>query len=148
MSKKWKVFIAVLSCATILILSALVTLAATPDVFTDEKPQQELHIPTLEEIRQNGYPVNTNGETYGPTLPDENAKEPDLILAVGEGDILGYIKATDTTDNVTSPEEALAYMEWVKKQDCISIPLYMQDGETVIGKFVSEYIPSVYEHQQ
>lgn len=147
MTRKWKTFIIVSFCATIFIFSALVTLAATPDVFIDENPQQELHVPTLEEIRQNGYPVNANGETYGPTLPDENAEEPDLILALGEGGITGYIKVTDTDDGVTSPEEALAYMEFAEKRDDFSIPLYMQDGETIIGEFILNNTPPAYEHQ-
>lgn len=49
----------------------------------------------LEIIAKNGYPKNENGQTYGPDLKDlirGELGEPDLILAVGENDTIGYVK--------------------------------------------------------
>lgn len=150
MKKKWKLIFILISVAAMLISFSLVALGTAPS--SEEVPQElQLHIPTQEEIRENGYPVNANGETYGPNCYKEslNIEEPDLMLSIGEDGVQGYLRTSETCgSNVTSPEEAMAYMEWRKEQGAISYPLYLQDGETVIGEFIVEYIPPVYQYAQ
>lgn len=134
MKKEWKSIFILVSVAAMLISFSLVALGAAPS--SEEFPHElQLHIPTQEEIRKNGYPVNANGETYGPNV--FNITEPDLILAIGEDGVQGYRRTSETHgSDVTSPEEAMAYMEWLKEQSFISYPLYMQDGKTIIGKMI------------
>lgn len=94
------------------------------------QPQYNIIIPSLEEVRENGYPVNEIGQTYGPYLG--YGMEPDLITAHGissNGDkITGYIKRSED-DEPTTLEEALAY------KPLTSVDLYTQDGKTKIGIF-------------
>lgn len=87
-----------------------------------------------------GYPVNSKGETYGPNVPElYGGFSPDLILAEGTKGETGYIQASDLDCNypggVNSPEEALAYMEWLETQPATRyVPLYDSEGN-VIGQF-------------
>lgn len=87
-----------------------------------------------------GYPVNSKGETYGPDMPDVYGSSPDLILAMGTNGEDGYVRASELNDSgypggVNNPEQALAYMEWLKTQPATRyIPLYDQEGN-VIGRF-------------
>ena len=86
-----------------------------------------LHIPTAEEIRENGYPVNEFGQTYGPNF---EGVEPDLTLAIGKDGVLGYVRLSEIEDGCPqTPEEALKSMQRRKE----TINLYLQDGVTVIG---------------
>lgn len=82
------------------------------------------------------YLTNEQGQTYGPR-PDtfEHVEDPDLLEAIGENGIIGYVKLSDLDSNVSSPEEALTYQESAENSEYISIPLYNSDGETVIGEF-------------
>ena len=93
-------------------------------------------IPSAEEIMSNeAYPVNANGQTYGPNtdLTGISIPEPDLMLAEGEGGVIGYVCITPPLSN---PDQGPAYNE--KMEECDPyIPLYMQDGETIIGSFHS-----------
>lgn len=89
---------------------------------------KKLLIPTQEEILQNGYPINENGQTYGPCVGDFI---PDLMLAKNEEGMLGYIYSVKT--EVSSPEEAMEYMKNGDKNQ--SSTMYLQDGTTVIGTF-------------
>lgn len=58
-----------------------------------------------------------------------------LIPAVGQNGISGYIKASDIQQpEINSPEEAVAYMETLPPQR--TIPLYADDGTTVIDTFL------------
>ena len=92
----------------------------------------ELIVPTEEEVVLNGYPENENGDTYGPAI--ENMFPPDLMLAIGEDNIQGYVKLSESAGKVAeSPEEAEALNKSTK---AYSVPLYLQDGKTVIGKFI------------
>ncbi len=86
-----------------------------------------------------GYPVNSRGETYGPDMPEVYGSSPDLILAEGTKGETGYVRASDLDCNypggVNNPEEALAYMEWLKTQPATRyVPLYDSEGN-VIGQF-------------
>lgn len=87
-----------------------------------------LDIPSQSDVSTNGYPVNKNGESYGPDIKDSETS-PDLIL-VQSGDVLGYVKASDLNDNVDSLADAISSMPVSK-----TIPIYLEDGTTIIGEF-------------
>lgn len=79
------------------------------------------------------YSVNQYGETYGPHDPDAGPENfPDLIAAIGDNGIEGYLKYTDFIGPpVHSPEEAAVYQETKPS----FFPLYDKDGRTVIDTF-------------
>ena len=71
------------------------------------------------------YPVNANGETYGNySLRELVGYAPDLVLAVNEDGVQGYVRNTDT------PVMALSE----NGESSAAIPLYDKDGN-VIGTF-------------
>ena len=85
------------------------------------------------------YPVNANGQTYG--IEDEHGT-PDLIEAVGENEIYGYVKRTDLLDEgdfIGTLEDARDYdkkrLNKEEQNEYKVIPLYKNDGITIIGKF-------------
>ena len=92
----------------------------------------EVVIPSVDEVRENGYPTNDAGMTYGPDIKENTdpESEPDLILVCNEDGLQGYIRATDIKEGAQSLEEAI---HW-KKRSYI-IPMYLHDGETVIGEY-------------
>ena len=74
------------------------------------------------------FPVNENGETYGENIFDDVL--PDLIAAIGDDGIEGYVKEIDLRgENFKTPEEALQHIPKTK------IPLYEKDGKTILGEF-------------
>lgn len=81
------------------------------------------------------YRVNVNGQTYGSDyFAEYKGGLPDLISAIGNNGISGYVKAIDLEQPMPkTPEEALAYMEI----DIVitTIPLYDSDGITIIDTF-------------
>lgn len=87
-----------------------------------------------------GYPVNSKGETYGPNMPEVYGSSPDLVLAQGTKGEVGYIRESEAghggyPGTVNNPEEAMAYMEWLKTQPAtIYVPLYDSEGNE-IGQF-------------
>ena len=95
------------------------------------------------------YLVNKNGQTYGTLagVGPNNPVEPDLIAAVGIDDTtVGYVYKTDLEeDQPNNPDEALEYMRRREERHAEMIttgekyiriiPLYAEDGETVIGEF-------------
>jgi hypothetical protein len=85
------------------------------------------------------YPVNIHGQTYGSSLGATSlAGEPDLIASVATNGKDGYVFKTDleaaSGGNVTTLQEAAA---WDKNGALVShtVPVYAQDGTTVIGSF-------------
>lgn len=86
------------------------------------------------------YPTNENGQTYG--IDNDTGKSPDLIAAIGENEVEGYVKQEDLLtegDFINTLDEALDYD---KKRAALAeqgkyeaVPLYESDGETVIGEF-------------
>jgi len=83
------------------------------------------------------YPKNANGQTYGSAaLAPTPDQEPDLISAVGEDDVQGYLRSEDINQDLPkTPQEAVSYMEKHKNDPDRLIPLYASDGKTVIGAF-------------
>ncbi|MCQ4638421.1 hypothetical protein NE619_16950 [Anaerovorax odorimutans] len=92
----------------------------------------------VETPEKSNYPTNENGASYG-VAPDAagEKEEPDLIAAVGENDVKGYVKKSDLDNDgdVKTPEEALKRQKELEKKEYISIPLYKNNGKTVIGEF-------------
>jgi len=83
------------------------------------------------------FPTNTHGETYGSVMELTNLDEyPDLIAAVGEDGIEGYIRQSEADPfEPKNPEEALAWQEEYMAQGGFHYcNLYDKEGE-VIGKF-------------
>lgn len=87
-------------------------------------------VPSIEDVRENGYPVNGNGETYGPHVKDLNI-EPDLLFVECE-DLRGYVRQSEMDDGVHTPEEAI---ERMKGGHIRRVNVYLQDGLTCIGIF-------------
>lgn len=84
------------------------------------------------------YKTNAQGLTYGSELDAATpADVPDLILAIATNGKEGYVLKGDLYPQLpTSPAEAIA---WQKEQNATRsvtrIPVYAQDGVTVIGEF-------------
>ncbi len=102
----------------------------------------DLKVPTAAELIEHGYPVNSRGETYGPGgRYTEWLGQPDLELAMGKNGAEGYIRYAELEEasgagRVHSPEEALAWNEYVRQRGPVEIPVYKEDGETVVDWFV------------
>ena len=91
-----------------------------------EKDDSGLIIPTQEYVLNYGYPKNESGETYGPNMGNLLLVEPELLLALGENGVRGYIYQPK---GINSPDELDDYIPPK------STPLYLQDGKTIIGTF-------------
>lgn len=101
------------------------------------------------------YLINKNGQTYGSgSVSDEEVANqiaqpivlPDLILAEGIDGTIGYVYKNDLDgEQPQNPEEAVEYMKKLEEryeemkqtgEEYVRIiPLYSEDGETVIGEF-------------
>lgn len=127
MKRRFKLSFIIICCVLLLLLTSVNVLA--------DSTQQHISIPTQSEIEEHGYPVNQNGETYGPDV--EGMDSPDLILAQNEEGVVGYVRNLETPGaSVSTPEEAAEYMANYPSPDYIQpVNLYLQDGTTVIGKF-------------
>lgn len=93
------------------------------------KEKKEIVIPTVDEVRNIGYPKNTQGETFGPDIW-ESVEEPDLVLVCNEFGQEGYVRQSDFDSGVNSPEEAKNYQP---KQYYVN--MYLNDGYTIVGRF-------------
>lgn len=82
---------------------------------------------------QGPYPVNKAGLSYGPvTLGESQGIEPDLILAVGQNNVTGYVRSTDLNPAPKNPAEAAALARNTAPR---AVPLYSSEGK-VVGHFV------------
>ena len=82
------------------------------------------------------YNVNQNGETYGKEQDALVYDPPDLIAAIGDNGVSGYIRRTEADGEMpSSPEEALRLQEERANQPPRVIPLYAEDGITVLDTF-------------
>lgn len=86
------------------------------------------------------WSVNAKGETFG--IENETGT-PDLIAALTTDGKQGYVYAdqlaeidrTAAAKEFTSPEDALRWQQ-EQKSKTLSVPVYLSDGETVIGEFI------------
>lgn len=90
------------------------------------------------------YPENDSGLSFGSAAeapsPDQ---EPDLISAVATNGREGYVLKSELDDangsavaaEFSTPEEALAWQAAQSGEDR-TVPVYAEDGVTVIGEFV------------
>jgi hypothetical protein len=100
---------------------------------------------TPPEAATSSYPTNASGETYGSSAEAQTAgEEPDLVLAIGKtrsGEIVhGYVRKSElnaaaTGADVKTPAEATEYSHAAERRAATTIPLYAQDGSTVIGSY-------------
>ena len=111
-------------------------------LLTAEEPDYgDLDVPTMKELIENGYPVNARGETYGFPGVERWLGEPDLVLSRGKNGILGYVRRSETEplpegmETVSTPEEALALSEYLASIVPFAVPVYREDGETVLDWF-------------
>ena len=118
---------AVVFAAAIIVFAAVGTAAGMFSPLTEERP--ELAIPSAETVEQDGYPVNQNGETYGPDVRDSIGKSPDLILVCNDNGEYGYIKNKDIISADTLEDAG----NFEHRTYCVD--MYLQDGETVVGEF-------------
>jgi hypothetical protein len=80
------------------------------------------------------YPVNENGMTYGSGAGiDADDPGPDLVAAHGTNGRCGFVRAADRPRPARTLAQALAS----PSPDGRLVPLYAQDGATVIGEFRS-----------
>lgn len=80
------------------------------------------------------YPVNENGMTYGSGAGiDADDPGPDLVAAYGTDGRCGFVRAADRPQPARTLAQALAS----PRPDGRLVPLYAQDGVTVIGEFRS-----------
>lgn len=103
---------------------------------TTQSPYVQGHsMQNLEDL----YKVNENNEVYGSELIlDQFNIKPDLIEAMGNNNVLGYVKAIDLEIDIPDTlEEVIIYQN--NLPDERKIPLYENDGETVIGTYTVYY---------
>ncbi len=84
--------------------------------------------------------INESGQTYGSALVtgEDSVVEPDLILVESDSGQIGYVFKNnfyDINNQPENPEEAIEYMKRLKKESPKVIPVYEQDGKTIIGEF-------------
>lgn len=84
---------------------------------------------SVESVRENGYPINDDGKSYGPDVKESNI-QPDLILVCNEDGKEGYIKKEDLNRGAVSLEQAQngGFNNY-------QIPMYLSDGKSVVGYF-------------
>ncbi|MGL5714653.1 MAG: hypothetical protein ACRCX2_16655 [Paraclostridium sp.] len=132
---KFKPFkIAIYSLISIAILGILFP-SSTKDMLQNNEISK-----TVDTMRGD-FKINNNGETYGTYIETGNGSEinePDLMAVVGENNVEGYVKKTDFYDKKYNPEtleEVKEYMKLKEKEPYRMVPIYEEDGITVIGEF-------------
>lgn len=132
MKNNRKMLYGIIGVILLLVCVIVITSGTMRTKKVSQDKEYELIIPSREEILENGYPVNESGQTYGPDLSGIIARTPDLTLVENADGLLGYIYSDP---GVSSPEEALAYMESIAAAGTHIEPMYLQDGKTVIGEY-------------
>lgn len=85
----------------------------------NSKKNTKLVIPSKESIKNNDYPINEDGQSYGPDMRNIISDSPDLILAEGKNGVIGY---KSYNSKITSPDDLKR--DALAKED-ESIPLYL-----------------------
>lgn len=76
------------------------------------------------------YKVNAKGETYGSSMfSEKNGGNPDLISAVGNNGLSGYVRDDDLNFSVNTPMEALVFQK--NMPSTRTIPLYDLEGNVI-----------------
>jgi len=136
--------IVIYSAAAVLAVGLGVTggaaVAGVPTVFTPagvsvDGPSEPKPEPTYA-LNEQGLTVGTVADAVSPDT------EPDLILAVATNGREGYVykRDLDAADGTTAmkefktPEDALAWQR-ERGTKTIVIPVYLEDGKTVVGEF-------------
>lgn len=88
-------------------------------------------VPTVEYVLEQGYPVNENGLTYGPSVPG-SPEMPDLVSAEGNNGVIGYVYLREMMGSEPSSIEEAMSGEYSGPRE---VPLYCSDGVTIIGTF-------------
>lgn len=125
MKKSKHFFLFTIACCVILSSCVLTSVLA----FENSVSQHNIHVPTLDEVLENGYPMNENGEIYGKSYGNSVLESPDLELAENEQGVIGYVRMSET-DGVDAPEDVVNYKACGRY-----VNMYLEDGVTVIGKF-------------
>ncbi len=105
--------------------------------------QQITGTPVLAVGSTTHFPTNARGETYGSAAGLVPSNEPQLISAVGTSptgqQVQGYVSASALNaaegGNATTPQQALAAEHAAASARPETIPLYAENGVTVIGSF-------------
>lgn len=87
------------------------------------------------------FPKNARGETYGSMAFVKHGEEPDLIAAFGEDHkTRGYVRKTDWESRARPKSlqevEARAASGETGSVGDREVPLYAQDGVTIVGSFI------------
>jgi hypothetical protein len=112
-----------------------------------EAAKSDTAVSTTPEEEKTDWPTNTSGQTYGSSRTAKSFSDrPDLIAAISQDGTRGYV-LRDELDKASgapgiaynSPEDGIAWQKQRAAQraagQVTTIPLYAQDGKTVIGSF-------------
>lgn len=109
------------------------------------------------------FPVNENGQTYGSMsdieayLPARGSKDPalmamlpDLVAMIGDNGVSGYVAKEDMYDYSENGPRAQAALEALEagedSYEC-AVPIYAQDGETVVDELTMHGTFTTLEHE-
>lgn len=140
----WLATAGVIACASLGLVAGGAFAAGAPALFSPAGLSPAEGIPDQPKPEPS-YAVNANGETFG-SLADATSPEtePDLIQAVANNGQYGYVKkaeldaanGTTAAESFRSPADALAWQEQAIARGDQLIPVYAEDGVTVIGDFM------------
>ena len=89
------------------------------------------------------YSVNSQGETYGPSLGGvPQLQLPDLVPVTATNGVSGYVKKTDLMGPTPTLQQVLNYPRdnqgnFVGPPTLSSMPVYASDGTTQVGVFAN-----------
>lgn len=81
------------------------------------------------------YKVNANGQSYGIGADAEYVEDlPDLVAAVGDNGVEGYVYTSELLKSPSNPTEALEYQRKIDSGEYVPavINVYESDGKTVV----------------
>jgi hypothetical protein len=99
-------------------------------------PERYPEPPARAVVAEPPYPTNQKGMTFGSGSGiDATNPGPDLLAAYGTNGAFGYIRATDRARALGQPPVGLVVNPQQVPPEGMHIPLYAEDGVTVIGRF-------------
>lgn len=81
------------------------------------------------------YKINANGQSYGIGAHAEYVSDlPDLVAAVGDNGVEGYVYASEFLKSPANPTGALEYKKKIESGEYVPavINVYESDGKTVV----------------